>query len=87
MNVHSAVDLNGACGLWDSVRAELYSLVGERRHPPHTVHLCKQVDAGRGVVLEEAKRKRGVKIFGKENCCLQLQDTYCIFFYIFKSKQ
>lgn len=59
------MDLDGACGLWDSIRAELYSLVAERRHPPHAVDLCKQVNAGRGVVLKQARSNRGVKVFEK----------------------
>lgn len=48
------MDLNGACGLWNSKGAELDSLVGERRHPPHTVDLGKKVNAGRRVVLKQA---------------------------------
>lgn len=68
LNLHSGMDLDGACGLWNSKRAELYSLVGERCRPPHTVHLGKQVHAGRAVVLEQAR----------------LNYTYFSLFYIFR---
>lgn len=57
------MDLDGARGLWNPIRAELRNLVGERGHPPHTVDLGKQVHAGRAVVLEQAAWKKGMKVF------------------------
>lgn len=53
-NSHSRMDLNGACGLWNSIGAKLYGLVGERGDSPHPVHLGKQVHTGHCVVLGQA---------------------------------